>query len=42
MLFRSNDFRTHLILDLMPEAKWIASRQANINPVALVDAPGEY
>jgi len=37
-----NDFRTHLILDLMPEAKWIASRQANINPVALVDAPGEY
>lgn len=34
--------RTHLILDLMPEEKWINSRQQGINPVGLVDTPGEY
>lgn len=34
--------RTHLILDLMPAAQWQASREQNINPVALVDRPGEY
>jgi hypothetical protein len=34
--------RTHLILDLMPELEWQQSREQGINPVALVDAPGEY
>lgn len=34
--------RTHLILDLMPEQSWLDSRQKGVNPVALVDQPGEY
>jgi hypothetical protein len=34
--------RTHLILDLMPEEQWRKSREEGVNPVALVDAPGEY
>jgi len=34
--------RTHLILDLMPEEQWRRSREEGINPVGLVDAPGEY
>lgn len=34
--------RTHLILDLMPEQKWRLSREQGINPVSLVDPPGDY
>lgn len=34
--------RTHLILDLMPAAQWQLSREQGVNPVALVDRPGEY
>lgn len=34
--------RTHLILDLMPEQEWRTSREQGINPVSLVDQPGEY
>ena len=39
---RGTEFRTHLILDIMPESKWQESRRLNVNPIALVDAPGDY
>lgn len=37
-----SEFRTHLILDIMPEKKWSESRANKINPIALVDAHGTY
>jgi hypothetical protein len=29
--------RTHLILDIMPEAEWLQSRADNVNPIAVVE-----
>ncbi len=35
--------RTHLILDIMSEEKWLHARMVDkVNPIALVDGPGDY
>jgi hypothetical protein len=34
---KGTDFRTHLVLDTMPESKWQESRQLGINPIGFVD-----
>jgi len=35
--------RTHLILDIMSEEKWLHARMVDkVNPIALVDEPGDY
>lgn len=40
---RGDDPRTHLILDIMPEEKWlVAIKIDKVNPIALVDEPGDY
>jgi hypothetical protein len=39
---QGTEFRTHLILDIMPETKWAESRANKVNPIALVDAQGTY
>jgi hypothetical protein len=39
---QGKESRTHLILDLMPEAVWTAARANKVNPIAIVDAPGDY
>lgn len=35
---RGIESRTHLILDIMPEALWLESRAKDINPLAVVEA----
>lgn len=39
---QGKEARTHLILDIMPEATWTQARANKVNPIAIVDAPGDY